>query len=140
MNMNWTRPRAEVQQFATNEYVSACGEHGTTYGFKCNAGNSRYRYNVFLNGADGQPETSDDIPWTTSRQYNPVHLVGDYSPCGTTHEAEDNNDFINGYIYRHNLFGHNEGKRIDVIVWTDNGTNTHCTTDLNKKDWAVLKS
>ena len=50
MNMNWTRPRAEVQQFATNEYVSACGEHGTTYGFKCNAGNPHYGYNVFLNG------------------------------------------------------------------------------------------
>ena len=36
--MTWTRPVTEVQQFAANEYVAACGD--TEYGaylFECNA-------------------------------------------------------------------------------------------------------
>ena len=27
-----------------------------------------------------------------------------------------------------------------VVIWTNNGTNVHCTTNLNMKEWATAKS
>ena len=38
MKMRWEEPRIEVQKFMPNEYVAACGDHGVTYKFECNAG------------------------------------------------------------------------------------------------------
>ena len=46
--MTWTRPVAAVEQFMSNEYISACGDGGVVYNFVCNAGSKRYRYHVYL--------------------------------------------------------------------------------------------
>lgn len=141
MKKVWVEPEILVQQFVANQYVAACGESGTMYKFTCDAGLKKRQYNVFLNGDDGIAETEDDIAWTTSKQYNPVHYEGYYHPCKTTHEASTDDDFIKGYMYEQSgRYGSNSGSRIDVIVWTDNGKNTHCTTNLDMSSWQTAKS
>lgn len=140
MKKRWEEPQILVQQFMANEYVAACGDSGTVYKFVCNAGKRDNEYNVFLNGEDGVAETGDDIPWTTSERYNPIHYQGYYHPCQATHEASTNDEFIKGYMYQQGKKGKNTGSRIDVIVWTDNGTNTHCTTNLDMSSWETEKS
>ena len=127
----WVRPLTTVQKFETNEYVAACGDSGTTYYFKCDAGDRWGDYSVYLNGKDGKPHTRDDIFWCGG--YGAVRGYRTYTRCGETHKAEDNNDFFPGYIVR----GYKEE---DVIVWTENGTNTHCTTNLNMDSWETAKS
>ena len=37
----WEQPVTLVQKFEANEYVAACGDSGTTYLFKCDAGGGR---------------------------------------------------------------------------------------------------
>ena len=51
---------------------------------------------------------------------------------------KDNNDFYSGYIRRKGVFGSVEEE--NVIVWTENGNNTHCTTNLNMDEWETAKS
>lgn len=128
---NWERPMAVVDTFAANEFVSACGDSGVVYKFKCDAGDAWGNYSVYLNGNDGIAHTKDDIFWCGGR--GAVRGYRTYTCCGETHSAEDKNDFFPGYIKR----GLEEKK---VIVWTDNGTNTHCTTNLNKSTWETVKS
>ena len=131
MKEMWAEPRIEVQKFVANEYVAACGDSGTVYYFKCDAGDRRGEYSVYLNGEDGIPHTRDDIFLCGGR--DAVRGNRTYTRCGETHEAEDNNDFYPGYIQR----GRTEQ---NVIVWTANGTNTHCTTNLNMDEWVTAKS
>lgn len=131
----WTAPKATVEQFMANEYIaSACGAQWTVYNFECNAGDNDYSYHVYLNGPDGMPETADDIDWSARSG-----RLRTYSPCGATHEASTKEDFPEGYMYRYRNGG-NTGSRIDVIVWTDGGTNTHCTTNLDMDQWETTKS
>lgn len=131
----WTRPLAEVEQFMANEYVAACGDQNLVYKFTCDAGSKRSSYHVYLNGADGLPETSDDIDWSARSG-----RLRTYNPCGTTHEASTKEDFPAGYMYAVNGWNQNTGSRIDVIVWTQNGTNTHCTRNLDMDSWETTKS
>lgn len=132
----WERPLTTVQNFVANEYVAACGDYGTVYKFKCDAGDGWGGYSVYLNGPDGIAHTNDDIFWCGG--YGAVRGNRTYTKCGETHEAEDNNDFFPGYITKSGMFGSKDER--DVIVWTANGTNTHCTTNLDKDDWETTKS
>lgn len=128
----WTKPLAEVEQFMANEYVAACGDENRVYKFECNAGSEYSSYHVYLNGPDGLPETEDDIDWSGRSG-----RVKTYSPCGATHEASTKETFPEGYMYK---VGGSGSKRIDVIVWTENGTNTHCTKNLDMDSWETAKS
>lgn len=135
MKANWTKPRAEVEQFMANEYIaSACGDQNTVYKFECNAGSRFNNYNVYLNGEDGIAHTSDDIHWSGRSG-----RVRTYSPCGATHEASTQDEFPAGYMYRYSN-GRNTGDPIPVIVWTEGGSNTHCTADLDMNQWETAKS
>ena len=139
MKKTWNEPKILVQQFVPNEYVAACGEENRVYKFSCDAGSKWKNYHVYLNGEDGIAHTEDDIDWSArSGQMKP------YSPCGTTHDAKVDSDFQSGYMYEYQEGwfggGSNIGNPINVIVWTDNGTNTHCTTNLNMNSWTTAKS
>ena len=129
----WKTPFAAIEYFAANEYVAACGDGGTTYYFQCNAGNSRTQYAVKLS----------DGTWLAGPE---ARRWAYYHPCNETHTATDNGDFIDGeiYTYRESGWGWNKTytytKVSDVIVWTDNGTNVHCTTNLNMDSWETAKS
>lgn len=131
MKRAYVRPTMVGERFVANEYVAACGDSGKVYKFECNAGDGWGGYSVYLNGDDEVAGTDDDIFWCGGR--NAVRGARTYTRCGATHEAADNNDFYKGYIKR-------GWSTQDVIVWTDKGTNTHCTTYLDMSEWATAKS
>lgn len=131
----YVRPMMICEQFTPNEYVAACGDSGTIYKFKCDAGEKWYNYHVYLNGPDGIALTSDDIDWSARSGH-----LRTYNPCGTTHEAASDSGFEKGYMYRVGRWNNNIGSPINVIVWTENGTNTHCTTNLDMNSWETAKS
>lgn len=125
----WVQPQTAVQQFVANEYVAnSCAEAGVEYLFECNAGSRWSSYNVYL---------EDGTPYATSGpDYGGCKTDYDsYHPCYETHEAPSNSGFLKGYMYKQNLFGGNTGERIDVIIWTENYTNVHCTTKLDMNKW-----
>lgn len=131
----WTKPLAEVEQFMANNYIaSECGDSGTLYNFKCNAGKKGTGYNVYL---------EDGSPYCTSEEdYGGKYISGwgQYNPCGAEHEAESDSVFLKGYMYQQGWNGGNTGSKIEVIIWTENYTNCHCTTDLDMSKWETLKS
>lgn len=125
----WERPQMLVQKFEPNEYVAACGESGTTYKFTCDAGGG-VSGSVYLetNGKEGL-----QTGWGGDR-----YLSG-YHACGTTHEAESTDDFLDGYYVTGSWFG--ETKVTPVIVWRGpHNDNTHCTTNLDMDSWETAKS
>lgn len=128
----WRRPLTEVQKFEANEYVAACGDSGVVYNFECNAGSRWESYNVYFD--DGTPYASSNGNEEWDAQFSGYH------PCGATHEAESNSGFYDGYMYLQNWRGNNSGEPIDVIIWTDNGTDVHCTTNLDQDSWETAKS
>ncbi len=127
MKKTWNEPKILVQQFVPNEYVAACGDSGTVYKFKCDAGGGA-EGDVFTK--DGRNLTRDDW-WGTNY----------YHACGTTHEAESTDEFIEGYFYAN---GGNDNTRgytpVPVIIWTEGGTDVHCTTNLDMSTWETAKS
>lgn len=128
----WRRPLTMVQKFEANEYVAAC-ENGTTYLFTCNAGGGKSG-NVYLE-TNGQPGLQKG--WFGDES------LGGYHACGTTHEADSDDAFLNGYYvteeYEGNWpWGEWVEKVTEVIVWRGpNNDNVHCTTELDKSDWEL---
>lgn len=125
MKKEYVRPSMVCETFAADEYVAACGESGTKYLFKCDAGGGRVGY-VWLetNGEKG----------LQMRGENMDRLLSRYQACGITHEADSRDSFLDGYYVR-------DDKITPVIVWRGpEGDNTHCTTNLNMRDWEEVKS
>lgn len=131
---NWERPMVVVDTFAANEFVSACGDENKVYLFECNAGEKNGEYDVF---------TNDNKNLTPGKgRY--------YHPCKAKHEAKLDSEFISGYMvhnggndklsYHLPLSGRHDYPRTNVIIWTDNGTNVHCTTNLDTNTWTTAKS
>ena len=130
---NWERPMVTVDTFVANDFVSTCGENHKVYNFECNAGDEDGMYDVFTN--DGRNLTKG--------------ILNYYHPCKATHKAEEDSGFIEGVMidnggiddrYYIDLKGIHEYPKTKVIIWTDNGTDVHCTTNLNMKEWTTAKS
>ena len=130
---NWERPMVTVDTFVANEFVSTCGQNHKVYNFECNAGDEDGMYDVFTN--DGRNLTKG--------------ILNYYHPCKATHKAEEDSGFIEGVMidnggiddrYYIDLKGIHEYPKTKVIIWTDNGTDVHCTTNLNMKEWTTAKS
>lgn len=128
----WERPQTLVQKFVPNEYVAACGDSGVVYNFECNAGIKKQSYNVYYD--DGKPLASSNGSEEWYAQFTGYH------PCYTTHTAESDSGFYDGYMYKQDRRGNNTGDRIDVVIWTDDGTDVHCTTNLDMDKWTTQKS
>lgn len=132
----WRRPCTEVQKFEANEYVAACGDSGVTYLFTCDAGGGKSG-EVYLE-TNGRPGLQTG--WGGDQ-----YLSG-YHACGTQHEADSDDAFLNGYYVTEEYvgfwpFGHYETTTTDVIVWRGpNSDNTHCTTNLDQDSWETAKS
>lgn len=125
----WSRPVTMVQKFEANEYVAACGDSGTTYLFTCDAGGGKSG-TVYLetNGREGL-----QTGWGGDR-----YLSG-YHACGTTHEADSDDEFLDGYYVTTGWWGQEEVTK--VIVWRGpDNDNTHCTTNLDQDSWETAKS
>lgn len=138
MKREWIRPLTEVQSFVANEYCGACGDSGTVYKFTCDAGGG-VSGSVYLE-TNGQPGLQ-----TEGR--NADRYLSGYHACGTTHEAESTDDFLDGYYVTRKWVsdgwfdGHYETETTPVIVWRGPyGDNTHCTVNLNMDTWETVKS
>lgn len=135
----WRRPLTRVQQFEANEYVAACGDSGTTYYFKCDAGEPYKYWQAGILG--GGHWVTDDHPYKVVASTGEVWT--NYGPCESTHVAESDGEFIKGYIDNMHT---PENENIPVIIWKENrpwwegGTNIHCTTDLDQSHWETAKS
>ena len=132
MKKMWEEPKILVQKFMPNEYVAACGDSGVVYNFECNAGSRRNSYNVYFD--DGRPLASSNGNEEWYAKFSGYH------PCGATHEAESDSGFYDGYMYLQDWRGNNTGGRIDVVIWTDRGSDVHCTTNLDMDEWTTAKS
>lgn len=125
----WTHPLTEVQKFEANEYVAACHDWNTVYKFTCDAGGGRSG-NVYLE-TNGRPGLQTG--WGGDA------FLSGYHACGITHEADTDDEFLDGYYVTSDFWG---GPHVtQVIVWRGpHNDNTHCTTNLNKDEWETAKS
>ena len=132
----YSKPMLKSEAFVPQSYVAACGETNKVYKFKCDAGYSFWQYYVIedTNGngvLDGSWNSYWE--WSGDDKYRSA-----YHPCGKTHDASTTDEFINGFMIAR-LAGEIISTK-KVIIWTDNGTNTHCTTNLNMDTWETAKS
>lgn len=129
MKKEYVRPSMVCETFAADEYVAACGESGTKYLFKCDAGDGRVGY-VWLetNGEKG----------LQMRGENKDRYLSKYKACEITHEADSRDSFLDGYYVRETS---GSDEITPVIVWRGpEGDNTHCTTNLDMRNWEEVKS
>lgn len=131
MKKVYEAPVVHLEQFVANEYIAAC-DSGTVYKFTCDAGG----------GEHGDVFTSDGTNLTQG-------ILNYYHACSETHEASTQDDFIAGTLVLNDgndqktywtLEGKREYESIPVIIWTDGGTNVHCTTELDMENWKTDKS
>ena len=123
MRKEWMEPVVEVQEFVANEYVAACGDSGTVYKFKCDAGEGNYTVYVDSNH-NGKFDLTDELLGIT------------YHACGATHEASVRDEFLNGFIHKPFSLEYTP-----VVIWRgEDGKNIHCTTNLNMSSWETAKS
>lgn len=126
---NWERPMAVVDAFVANEFVSACGVQNTVYLFQCNAGEKGHKYNVYYYDNNRKHYIASNTHYFAQ--------FSDYHPCDATHEASTKDEFINGYIDDQSTW---KDEKMPVVIWTDRGTDVHCTTNLDTNTWTTAKS
>lgn len=125
----WRRPFTKVQKFEANEYVAACGEENKVYKFKCDAGGGTPGTVYEDSNHNGEWDLLDDRALTG-------YILPTYHACGETHNAPTDDEFIDGFY----LPNSNPFKVQKVVIWTDGGTNIHCTTNLEMDSWETAKS
>ena len=133
----WKRPLTEVQKFEANEYVAACGDSGTTYLFTCDAGGG-VSGNVYVesNGVEGLQTRGEWVGGWGGHWQEADRSLGGYHACETTHEADSENEFLNGYYVPYR-----SDDVTKVIIWRGPyNDNVHCTTNLDKNSWETAKS
>ncbi len=133
----WRRPRTEVQKFEANEYVAACG-NGTTYLFTCDAGGGKSgKVYVESNGVEGLQTTGEWVGGLGGHWQAADESLGGYHACQTTHQADSEDNFLNGYYVPYG----SSSNALDVIIWRgEDNDNVHCTTKLNQEDWEIARS
>ncbi len=126
MKVVYEKPVMDVQCFMANEFCSTCGDINKVYKFKCDAPAGRVYQET--NGKQGLQTDG----WFKDKR------LGGYKPCGETHEAAGDGEFLKGYVLP---FDDSYGKYLDVMIWTgENHDNVHCTTQLNMDEWETAKS
>lgn len=126
MKRKYERPWMVGEEFSPNEFIAACGDSNTVYKFKCDAGGGVVG-NVYL-------ETNGQEGLQTGRGGD--RYLSGYQACGTTHEAQTTDDFLDGYYVTES------GRNVTpVIVWRGpKNDNTHCTENLDMSTWETTKS
>ena len=128
MKKTWEEPKIMVQKFVANEYVAACGASGTVYNFVCDAGEKDTKYAV--KDANGKVATISGYYMDGKNDW--------YKPCGETHQAESDSGFLTGFHLDDPKTKTDEN--IKVIIWTQDNTDVHCTTQLDMNKWTTAKS
>lgn len=139
----WSSPKTTFEQFVPQVYCKNCSADDntkTTYKFVCNAGSSTSGYQVFQE-TNGETGLQNEF-LGNNNDTRLTNILGSYSPCEETHtvevtgtltEANLNTIFPKGYMVR--------GDNVtEVRIWTENGTNVHCTEALNVSEFQLAKS
>lgn len=123
MKTAYAKPTMNVQLFVPTEYCSTCGEEHKVYKFVCDASS-------VWPGAGGlvYPDKNKNGKLDLEDLASPLGL---YHPCSETHEAPTDDEFIRGFLNKEDR---------PVIIWTDGGTNVHCTKNLDMNSWTTAKS
>lgn len=137
----YIKPVLESETFLPQAYIANCGDSGTIYKFKCDAGGG-WPGSVYLetNGQEGL-QTEGKWEWIFPPFYGhwiykADQSLGGYHACNISHEANSDSDFLKGYYVPNG-----SNSEIDVIVWRGpNNNNVHCTTNLNQSSWETVKS
>ena len=133
----YVKPMMDSEVFVANEYFSACGDSGTTYLFTCDAGGGvSGKVYVESNGVEGL-QTSGEWVGGWGGHWQPAdRSLGGYHACGTTHEADSDDEFLDGYYVPNK-----SGNATKVIIWRGPyNNNVHCTTNLDQNSWETAKS
>lgn len=135
MKKNYVRPTMVGERFAANEYVAACGDKGTVYKFKCDAGDGVhggvwYETNGTSGLQAGWGVTNPDQQISTS--------MSSFHACDIEHEASTTASFRNGYYLPS---GKDTKDAVAVVIWRGpDNNNVHCTTNLDINSWETAKS
>lgn len=134
MVRNYKKPTMVVESFTPSEYMAMCGDVEQKYYFKCDANSNGWFGDGGLvyeetNGTPGLQTYTNVITGVRADKMRSA-----YSPCSATHEASTGDEFISGYLWAPG------GQVEDVMIWTDNGTNTHCTKKLSWENIETNKS
>lgn len=127
----YVKPMMDSEVFAANEYFSAC-ENGITYWFECNAESTTPFENTVYEESNNQPDLQTGWGGDTYRS-------GSYHACNKKHEVRPGETFLNGYVVQ-DMGWFQKDKVIPVLIWTEGGTNTHCTTKLKPEEFEVARS
>lgn len=126
---DYVRPMMESEAFAANEYIAACGDENKVYKFVCDAGGGTPGTVYEDSNHNGRWDLIGDRALTG-------YILPTYHACGETHQAPTDDEFIEDfYLPNSNPFDAQK-----VIIWTDGGTNIHCTTNLGMDQWETAKS
>lgn len=124
----YVKPVMESETFVPQTYVAACGDENKVYKFVCDAGGG-VSGNVYVDSnKNGRYDIFDDKELTG-------WILQSYHACGKTHEAPTDDEFLDGF-YR--PFMSLDFQK--VKIWTDGGTNIHCTTNVHMETWETAKS
>ena len=110
---SYVKPMMEIQMFAANEVIAACGDTNNVYKFRCNAPAGT------LYGPDRNGKMQER---------------GSFHPCPASHTTTTDDVFENGFIDYNRNGKEDSGEQ--VIIWRYE----HATKDLNKNSWETAKS
>ena len=132
MKKAYVKPSMESEAFVPQTYIAACGDENKVYKFVCNAAPGGW----FEVG--GVYQETNDEPGLQLMGFNTDKRLSflSYHPCTATHYAPTDDEFIHGYLVGVDL----PPKVTEVMIWTEDGTNVHCTTNLDMNTWETLKS
>lgn len=126
----WNKPLAQVEQFMANEYIAKCSDTvNKFYNFVCDAGG----------GTAGDVWEGGTVNERKTRISGGTLLTEDwlfsnyYHACDASHyvpEAALATTFTSGYYNKGTYDDSREGNFIPVVIWTDGGTDVHCTESL----------
>lgn len=136
MKKAYVKPSMESEAFVPQTYIAACGDSGTTYLFKCDAGGG-IPGNVYVesNNVAGL-QTKSSGSWWDGDYVAADRSLGGYEACGSSHEADSDDEFLDGYYVP---YWSDEVTK--VKIWRGPwGNNVHCTTNLNQDSWETAKS
>lgn len=133
----YVKPSLESETFVPQTYIAACGDSGVVYKFKCDAGNGVY--GSVYQETNGRAGLQTGLGGDTRIASYSSSFFGEsgFHACGTTHEANSDDGFFNGYYCPQG----NTRNPIQVIIWKGRwGRNVHCTTNLDQDSWETVKS
>lgn len=126
---SYKKPVLNVERFTANEFVAACGDVNKVYKFVCDAGGGTYGTVYEDSNHNGRWDLIGDKALTG-------YIIPTYHACGATHEAPVDDEFLDGFY----LPNSNPFNPTKVKIWTDGGTNIHCTTNIDMESWTTAKS